>query len=315
VPKSKNNICVVLGGCGFLGSVVTRHLVTQGLNVRVFDKEGQDTYRIKPVLKKVDLQFGDFSNLGDLTRALEGSSTVLHFIGTTIPQTSMNDIKYDVETNVLPTVRLLEQLKERPSTRIIFASSGGTVYGKSEPGQTLSENSPTEPISAYGISKLMIEKFIKLFSFNYGLPHVILRFSNPYGPSQHPLRPQGAVSVFLNKALNGEEIAIWGNGTVVRDYIYEDDLAAAVCSVVKKTSLQGVFNVGTGDGTSLNQIVKLIQTTFAVECRVAYKRERKFDVPYNVLDIRKIQGETGWNPTCTLVEGLKKMKHFKALSS
>ena len=124
MPESKNSVCVVLGGCGFLGSVITRHLVAEGLNVRVFDKEGQDTYRIKPVLEKIDLQFGDFSNLGDLTRALDGASTVLHFIGTTIPQTSMNDIKYDVETNVLPTVRLLEQLKERQSTRIIFASSG-----------------------------------------------------------------------------------------------------------------------------------------------------------------------------------------------
>ncbi len=315
MSESKNNVCVVLGGCGFLGSAVTRQLVAQGLNVRVFDKEGQDTYRIKPVLGKVDLQFGDFSNLGDLTRALEGSSTVLHFIGTTIPQTSMNDIKYDVETNVLPTVRLLEQLKDRPSTRIIFASSGGTVYGASKPGRPLSENDPTEPISAYGISKLMAEKFIKLFSFNYGLPYIILRFSNPYGPSQHPLRPQGAVSVFLNKALKGEEIAIWGNGTVVRDYIYEDDLAAAVCSVVKKPSLQGVFNVGTGEGTSLNQIVKLIQTTLGVECRVTYQRERKFDVPYNVLDNRKIRDEAGWKPTYSLVNGLKEMKDLIARRS
>ncbi|MGA7160623.1 MAG: NAD-dependent epimerase/dehydratase family protein [Bacteroidota bacterium] len=310
MPESKNSVCVVLGGCGFLGSVITRHLVAEGLNVRVFDKEGQDTYRIKPVLEKIDLQFGDFSNLGDLTRALNGASTVLHFIGTTIPQTSMNDIKYDVETNVLPTVRLLEQLKERQSTRIIFASSGGTVYGASEPGLPLSEKDPTEPISAYGISKLMAEKFIRLFSFNYNLPYVILRFSNPYGPSQHPLRPQGAVSVFLNKALRGEEIAIWGNGAIVRDYLYEDDLAAAVISIVKRPSLKGIFNVGTGNGTTLSQVVKLIQTTFGIECRVSYHPERKFDVPYNVLDIKKIGAEAGWKPTFTLFDGLKEMKNL-----
>ena len=308
MPESKNNICLVLGGCGFLGSVVTRHLVNDGMNVRVFDKEGQDTYRIKSVLPKIDLQFGDFSNLGDLTRALDGVSTVLHFIGTTIPQSSMNDIKYDVETNVLPTVRLLELLKDHPSTRIIFASSGGTVYGASEPGHPLSENDPTEPISAYGISKLTVEKFIKLFAFNYALPYVILRFSNPYGPSQNALRPQGAVGVFLNKALKGEEIAIWGDGTTVRDYIYESDLAAAVFSAVKKPSLQGVYNVGTNKGTSLNEIVKVIQTTFGVKCRVAYQSERKFDVPYNVLDITRIQDETGWKPAYTLFDGLEEMK-------
>ena len=122
------------------------------------------------------------------------------------------------------------------------------------------------------------------------------------------MRPQGAVSVFLNKALKGEEIPIWGDGTIVRDYLYEDDLAAAVSSIVKKPSLQGVFNVGTGEGTSLNQIVKLIQTTFSVECRVAYHAERKFDVPYNVLNINKIHTATGWKPARTLFDGLKEMK-------
>jgi len=308
VPPKRNNIALVLGGCGFLGSVVTRRLVEEGMDVRVFDKEGQDTYRIRSVIDKIDLQFGDFSNLGDLKQALEGATTVLHFIGTTIPQTSMNDIKYDVETNVLPTVRLLELLKENKSTRIIFASSGGTVYGASAAHRPISEDAPTEPISAYGISKLTVEKFIKLFSFNYALPYVILRFANPYGPSQHPLRPQGAVGVFLNKALKGEEITIWGNGSAVRDYLYEEDLAAAVAAAVKKTSMRGVFNVGTGTGTSLNEIVNLIQTTFAVSCRVAYDNERTFDVPYNVLDIGKIRSETGWTPARSLTDGLTTMK-------
>ncbi len=243
-----------------------------------------------------------------MTRALDGVSTVLHFIGTTIPQTSMNDIKYDVETNVLPTVRLLEILKDHPGTRLIFASSGGTVYGTSSQGRPLSENDPTEPISAYGISKLTAEKFIKLFSFNYGLRYVILRFSNPYGPSQNALRPQGAVGVFLNKALAGEEIAIWGDGTTIRDYIYEDDLGAAVAAAANSPSLQGVYNVGTGKGTSLNELVKMIRSTFAVDCRVVYQDERKFDVPYNVLDIGKLSAESGWMPAFTLLDGLKEMK-------
>jgi UDP-glucose 4-epimerase len=312
VQQKENSLCLVLGGCGFLGSVVTRHLVAQGLKVRVLDKEGQDTYRLAPVLSKIELQFGDFSNLGDLSRALDGVTTVLHFIGTTIPQTSMNDIEYDVETNVLPTVRLLEVLKEKGSPRLIFASSGGTVYGIAEPGRPFSEADRTAPISAYGISKLMIEKYIHLFSFNYDLPYVILRISNPYGPSQHAARPQGAVRVFLDKALRGEEIVIWGDGTVSRDYVYEDDLAGAVGAVVLKSSVRGVFNVGTGEGTSLNQLIELIQTTFAVECRVKYIPERKFDVPFNVLDIRKIAAETGWKPKYNLLDGLHEMKELMA---
>jgi len=298
----------VLGGCGFLGSVVTRHLVAKKYSVRVLDKEGQNTNRIKSVLPKIDLQFGDFSNLGDLTHALDGVKTVLHFIGTTIPQTSMNDIEFDVETNVLPTVRLLELLKERKGTRLIFSSSGGTVYGASEPGKPLNERDQTEPISAYGISKLTVEKYIRLFSINYDLPSVILRFSNPYGPSQHPTRPQGAVGVFIQKARLGEEIVIWGDGTVVRDYLFEEDLGAAVTSVVEKSVDDGIYNVGSGVGTSLRELILRIEQTYRVKCKTKYVTKRRFDVPYNVLDIGKISSETGWRPRSTLLDGLQTMK-------
>ena len=308
MQESKNSLCLVLGGCGFLGSVVTRHLVAKGYAVRVLDKEGQNTDRIRSVLPKIDLQFGDFSNLGDLTHALEGVQTVLHFIGTTIPQTSMNDIEFDVETNVLPTVRLLELLKERNKTRLIFSSSGGTVYGASRPGKPLTETDQTEPISAYGISKLTIEKYIRLFSINYDVPSVILRFANPFGPSQHPTRPQGAVGVFIQKALRGDEIVIWGDGTTVRDYLFEEDLGDAVTSIVEKSPQNGVYNVGTGAGTSLNELIALVGKTFGVQCKVKYDPKRRFDVPYNVLDIGKISSETGWRPRHTLLDGLRMMK-------
>ena len=313
VQQEGNDSCLILGGCGFLRSVVAKRLLAEGLRVRILDKEGQDTYRLKPVLSSIELQYGDFSNLGDLTRSLDGISTVLHFIGTTIPQTSMNDIEFDVQTNVLPTVRLLEVMKEEGTQRLIFASSGGTAYGISDFGRPLSENDGTHPISAYGISKLMIEKYISLFSFNYDLPYTILRFSNPYGPSQHVGRPQGAVGVFLSKALRGEEIVIWGDGTTVRDYLFEDDLAAAVGAVVANKSLRGVFNVGTGEGTTLNELINVIQETFSVECHVRYERERKFDVPYNVLNIEKITSESGWRPRYTLLDGLHEMKDAMAL--
>ena len=308
MPDNKNDICLVLGGCGFLGSVVTRHLVTKGYGVRVLDKDGQNTDRIKSVLNKIDLQFGDFSNLGDLSRALDGVKTVFHFIGTTIPQTSMNDIEFDIETNVLPTVRLLELLKDKGKTRLIFSSSGGTVYGASEPGKPLTETDRTDPISAYGISKLTVEKFIRLFSINYDVPSVILRFANPFGPSQHPTRPQGAVGVFIHKALRGEEIVIWGDGSTVRDYLYEEDLGGAVTSVVDKPVQGGIYNVGSGAGTSLKELIALIEKTYAVKCNVRYDAKRRFDVPYNVLDIGKISSETGWRPQSTLLDGLRMMK-------
>lgn len=308
MPAKATDLCLVLGGCGFLGSVVTRHLVGSGYRVRVLDKEGQDTYRLKPVLSSIEMQFGDFYNLGDLSRALEGVSTVLHFIGTTIPQTSMNDIEFDLETNVVPTVRLLEFMRDHGSQRLIFASSGGTIYGASRSGKPLTESDPTEPISAYGISKLMIEKYIALFSHNYDLPYTILRFSNPYGPSQAS-RAQGAVGVFSRKALQGEEIEVWGDGSTIRDYLYEEDLAAAVGSVLQTPPVSGIYNVGTGTGTSLNELIKTIEEAYSIQCRVRHTPERKFDVPYNVLDSSKISAATGWKPRHRLIDGLRQMKH------
>lgn len=305
--RDEEKSCLVLGGCGFLGSVVARRLVAAGWHVRVFDKEGVDTWRLQSVLPAIDLQYGDFMNSGDLARALDGVRTVLHFIGTTIPQTSMNDIHFDIESNVLTTVRLLEQMASRKNQRLIFSSSGGTVYGVPNQRRPLCESDPTEPIAAYGISKLMIEKIIQLFAHNYGVSATILRIANPYGESQHPLRPQGAVGVFLHKAMHDEEICIWGDGSVVRDYIYEADLASAVESLLARPDINGIFNVGTGVGTSLNQVVEVIRTATRRECRVTYDASRSFDVPYNVLNCDKLRDATGWSPAYTLSGGVQQL--------
>lgn len=300
--------CLVLGGCGFLGSVVVRTLVGSGWQVRVFDKEGVDTARLLPVLPSIELKTGDFMNLGDLSQALEDMPVVLHFIGTTIPQSSMNDIHFDIETNLLPTVRLLELMRCRPGQRLVYASSGGTVYGIARQHHPIPEDADTDPISSYGISKLSIEKYIRLFGYNYGLPYVILRFANPYGESQYTSRPQGAVGVFLHKMLRGEEISIWGDGSVVRDYVYEADIALAVEAVLESPQIpSGSYNVGTGIGTSLNDLLAIMRRESGKDTRICYDSSRSFDVPYNVLDISKIAREAGWLPRYSLEEGVRKM--------
>lgn len=308
MASNSNKRCLVLGGCGFLGSVIVRNLVSKGWHVRVFDKEGVDTSRLASVLPMIEMITGDFMNLGDLSRALDDMPVVLHFIGTTIPQSSMNDIHFDIETNLLPTVRLLELMRVRPGQKLVYASSGGTVYGIASGSRPLLENAVTEPISSYGISKLSIEKYIRLFGHNYGLPHVILRFANPFGESQYTGRPQGAVGVFLHKIMRGEKITIWGDGSVVRDYIYEEDVALAVEAVLNSSQISsGVFNVGTGKGTSLSELLEITSRVSGVDCNVCYDRSRSFDVPYNVLGISKIAVETGWTPRYSLEDGVRKM--------
>jgi UDP-glucose 4-epimerase len=308
MTSNSNKRCLVLGGCGFLGSVIVRYLVVQGWHVRVFDKEGVDTARLLSVLPAVEMMYGDFMNIGDLVRALDDMPTVLHFIGTTIPQSSMTDIHFDIETNLLPTIRLLELMRVRPGQRLVYASSGGTVYGIASAQRPLRESDVTEPISSYGISKLSIEKYIRLFGYHYGLPYTILRFANPYGASQYTGRPQGAVGVFLHKVMQAEEIAIWGDGSVIRDYIYEEDVALSTAAVLGTPhTSSGIYNIGTGIGTSLNQLLAIVRRVSGRDGSVSYDASRSFDVPYNVLDVSKIAQETGWLPRYSLEDGIRKM--------
>jgi UDP-glucose 4-epimerase len=182
------------------------------------------------------------------------------------------------------------------------------VYGIARERRPFRESDITDPISSYGISKLSIEKYIRLFGYHYGLPHAILRFANPYGESQQTGRPQGAVGVFLHKVMEDEEIAIWGDGSVVRDYIYEVDVARAVAAVLQAPHLpSGIYNVGTGTGTCLNELLAVISRVTGRVCRVNHDPSRRFDVPYNVLDIGRITQETGWSPRHSLEEGVRKM--------
>ncbi len=303
LPESKR--CVVLGGCGFLGSVISKHLVKQGWKVRVFDQAGINTWRLDTILDEIELVTGDFLNKSDLADAVDGMPTVLHFIGTTIPQSSMSDIQFDIETNIAASVRLLDIVRQNANQRIVFASSGGTVYGVNDRQRPHVETDPTEPIVSYGVSKLTIEKYIQLFGHNFGVPYLILRIANPYGESQSVDRPQGAVGVFLNKAINRQKIEIWGDGSVVRDYVYESDVASAVLALLEADSLSGIYNIGSGEGTSLNRLIEVIREVAGLPCEVVYHNARKFDVPSNVLSIDKIGTQAGWSPVYKLHDGIR----------
>lgn len=299
--------CCILGGCGFLGSVSAVRLAQAGWKVRIFDKEGVDDARLAPVRSSIEIVRGDFMNAGDLRTGLDGVLTVLDFVGTTIPQSSMNDIDYDIHTNVIPIVQLLEVMHELKIPRLIFSSSGGTVYGPAMERQPIAETHPTDPISAYGISKLMAEKYIQLFAANYGLKPAILRIANPYGENQNPMRPQGAIAVFLHKMLRGEEIVIWGDGSVVRDYLHQSDVAEAVFAIAEKQEAVGIFNVGSGIGVSLNDVFKTVCDVVGRQSPMRFTPARSFDVPYNVLDPSRIRNAVNWSVKVSLKEGAVRM--------
>lgn len=292
---------LVFGGCGFIGSHLVDTLLANGHAVRVFSRS-YELYR--PPLPEVEYILGDFGNRGLVSSAVKDIDIVFNLISTTVPKTSNDDPIFDITSNVLETLHLLEACVKEKVGRIVFISSGGTVYGIPEK-LPVDEECRTDPICSYGIAKLTIEKYLYLFKKLHGLDYKIIRPSNPYGPRQNPNNIQGAVSVFLGKILQQLPITIWGNGSIARDYLYIDDLVDGIYRAAFDDSEQGIFNFGSGRGSSLNQLISLIKEITQTDTEVIYKEHRSFDVPELVLDTTKAREMLHWSPKTTLPDGLR----------
>jgi UDP-glucose 4-epimerase len=293
---------LILGGNGFIGSHLVDRLLAEGHNVRVFDKY-EEHYR-KPVAG-VDYCVGDFGNRGMLSDALAGIDMVFHLISTTLPKTSNDDPAFDVQSNVIETIFLLEQCVAKKIRKVIYISSGGAIYGKPS-SLPISETCPTEPECSYGITKLIVEKYLALFNHLYGLDYVVLRPSNPYGSRQKPDGIQGAISVFLGRVAQGKSLEIWGDGRVVRDYIFVDDLIDGIYRGAFHNAPSRIFNLGSGIGHSINEIIDVIRKVTGRQIDVVYKAKRSFDVPSIYLDIYRAKQELLWGPSVSLIAGIEK---------
>lgn len=299
-PGARASRCLVLGGGGFLGGHIVEALVNDGLAVRVFDR----AVRHAGWSSSIDWVEGDFGNRGELLAAMEGCEIAIHLVSTTLPKTSNDDPVHDLESNLLATVRFLELARERRMRRVVFASSGGTVYGVPDT-VPIPEGHPTSPICSYGIQKLTIERYLHLYHTLHGLEYCVLRLANPFGEGQRPDGTQGAVAVFLDRALRNEPITIWGDGSVVRDYVYVRDVARAFQLAVRRAQSTGVFNIGSGCGLSVTSLLHVIERLLGRTITRRHVEARPFDVPTNVLDIRKAARELLWAPRYSFEEGLQ----------
>ncbi|HEY9867923.1 MAG TPA: NAD-dependent epimerase/dehydratase family protein [Candidatus Obscuribacterales bacterium] len=305
---------LVIGGNGFIGTNLVDVLRGAGHQVRVFDRYPS---RFSEPRHDVEYVVGDCGNHGEVHDVVQGMDWVFHLAYTTLPQTSNEDPIYDIRSNVVDTVQLLQQCRDLSVRKVVFISSGGTVYGV--PQQIpIPENHPTNPICSYGITKLTIEKYLQLFQHLWGLEYVVARISNPYGEQQNPVSKQGAIGVFLGTIAQGKPITIWGDGEVVRDYIYVKDAVEALLKAAEyEPGGDGprVFNIGAGRGYSLNQIVAAIREVVDAPVEVAYTPGRTLDVPSNVLDITVAREKLGWSPRVELPEGLERTwKWLRSLS-
>lgn len=308
------NRTLVIGGCGFIGSHIVDKLLARGHLVRVLDMRAE-LYRLP--LPGVEYLTGSFCDEVSLKVALQDVDAVVHTASTTVPSTANLNPIYDVETNLISTIRLLQMMRDREIKRLVFLSSGGTVYGIPQV-DTVPEDHPQNPISSYGIVKLAIERYLHMEQHLHGLEYVALRASNPYGPRQGQAGLQGIIGTYLWKISQGEQIEVWGDGSIVRDFIHVQDLAELAALTVE-APICGFFNAGSGRGTSVNQIVGLTAKVTGRDLRPLYKPGRGFDVPRIILDITRIRQATNWSPVTPLEDGLRDswnwIRHHKQVST
>jgi UDP-glucose 4-epimerase len=297
--------CLVLGGGGFIGSHLAEALLSAGHRVRLFERPHLMSLAAPSAQGKVETVTGDFLNRGDLEHALRGIEAVFHLVSTTLPGPSNDNPAYDIETNLVGTLRLLELCRAQRVRKVIFSSSGGTIYGVPA-SVPIPESHPTNPLCSYGIHKLAVEKYLQLYHALHGLDYCILRPSNPYGERQRTDVAQGAVAVFLERALRGEPIEIWGDGSVVRDYLYVGDVADAFARALSYEGAQRVFNIGSGTGTTLKDLVEKIGALLGRKLAVDYRPARRVDVPINVLDSSAAARLLDWRPRTSLAQGLQR---------
>jgi len=288
-----------------MGSHLARALIAAGHAVRVFDRPDRNLLPGYPLREEVEWQEGDFVNPKDTARALAGCDVVFHLVSTTLPGSANDNPVYDVESNFLGTLRMLDAALQSGVKKVVFSSSGGTVYGVPQT-IPITETHPTEPITAYGIGKLMIEKYLHLYHVLHGLDYVVLRVANPFGEGQRVTSGQGAVTTFLRHALSGRPVDIWGDGSVVRDYLYVGDVAQAFTCALDHEPAERIVNIGSGTGRSLHEIVDAIETFIGRKVERRYFPGRPFDVPANVLEISRARSALDWMPRTPLEEGLRR---------
>ena len=291
---------LVIGGCGFIGKHVVSALNSSGIHSVVFDKSADS----KNNSKYCTYVSGDMGDLGIIKMNIEqcGITHVIHLVSTTLPKSSNEDMRADLTSNVVQMLSLLDLFVEAKIEKILFMSSGGTVYGNPEV-LPVREDHPTDPICSYGIGKLAIEKYLALYKHLFGLDYVVLRAANPYGLGQNPFTNQGIIANFVHKMHCGLPLEVWGDGQIIRDYFDVRDLAMLTQGALFSQHL-GIYNAGSGIGISINDIITVIASTTHLSANVIYKEQRMLDVPAIVLDCAKAEQAFGWRASISLEVGV-----------
>jgi UDP-glucose 4-epimerase len=293
---------LVFGANGFIGSHLVDSLVERGHEVRAFDRFSREINRFNSS-DRIEEYAGDFLNRHDIAEALEGVNVVYHFISTTTPITAEDDPLIDVETNIRMSIQLFEECIKKGVNKVVFASTGGAIYGNINQ-IPFSESTLPQPVSPYAIAKLTIEHYLRYFKVKYGLDSVAYRISNPYGPRQPLHRKQGVIPIFMEKLAGDQELTVLGDGEMVRDYIFVKDAADMIAEASTQKNNKEVYNIGAGQGVSINQLLELIEKVTDKKARTVRQPAPKTFTQTAILDTKLFTDEFGLAPNTGLEEGL-----------
>lgn len=317
--RTGKKFILILGAAGFIGTNLTLRLLKEGEKLILFDRAGVSwTKEVRTAVKRgqayiVEGSFADpqiwLRSQSEMRSKLFDVDTAYHLISTTCPTNSNRDVAQEMEENLISTVRFLDACVAAGVRKVVFLSSGGTVYGKLHTG-ICREEEEAFPITSYGVQKLAIEKMLYLYREMHGLDYRIVRLSNPYGPYQRPNGVQGVVSTFTYRALQAMPIEVFGDGTVVRDYIYIEDAVEGILRIAKGTGKSRLYNLGCGTGHTVLDVIDAITKVLGKAPEVIYRPGRPVDVPVNVLDVSRFEADFGTLAFRPLEEGIGKLAEF-----
>lgn len=303
------NLNSAIIGAGFIGKSVIRKLLSKNINISILDR---NTCPLEFVDKATWIT-GNFHDQSMLSEALVGVSVAYHFVSSTVPGDQSVDVAMELNENVVGTLRFIDACLAAGVKRIVFASSA-SVYGIQE-HLPISELAPTNPISAHGIHKLTIEKFLLLAKHLHGIDVRILRVSNPYGPEQSISGRQGFIGMAIGRILRDLPVGLRNHGLAIRDFIYIDDLAEAFTLCGALDDLPAIINVGSGNGHSLVDVVDLINELIHRSITTVEVESRAVDIPVSILDIGLIRSRSSFSPSTSLREGLSRTLQYHGLGA
>lgn len=295
---------LLIGGMGFVGTRLQAPLLETGYRVHVIDRKMPD----KKESGRIKFHANLLSDESVLRNVLDNCSTVFYLASDSVPTTTLKQPSREGELNLQSFLKFLNVFQDYSNVHLVYLSSGGTIYGNTE-AVPVSETHPVAPISYHGAGKAAIEAFLHVLSNQSDNQVTILRPSNLYGPQQPYVQGFGIIRSILDKLRKNEGIDIWGDGEVIRDYLYIDDLvhACLACNQIQGQSKRiRIFNVSAGVSLSINQLCDEIEEVTKKRLKRIYLPGRAIDVKSVVLDSSRIKSELGWKPFVEIKEGLER---------